>query len=72
MGGCGQMLMFAYKVGGWVWQNTYVIIRIIGFSEKMVQNLIFSDFFPIYPLLNFSKKTLEGLKSILSLASCSF
>ena len=28
VGGCGQMLTFAYKVGGWVWQNAYVIIRI--------------------------------------------
>ena len=28
MGGVGQMLMFAYKVGGWVWQNAYVITRI--------------------------------------------
>ena len=29
MGGGGQMLMFAYMVGGWVWQNAYVINRII-------------------------------------------
>ena len=31
------MLTFAYKVGGWVWQNAYVIIRITKkdlFSEK--------------------------------------
>ena len=26
VGGCGQMLTFAYKVGGWGWQNAYVII----------------------------------------------
>ena len=25
MGGWGQMLMFAYIVGGWVWQDAYVI-----------------------------------------------
>ena len=28
MGGVGQMLTFAYKVGGWGQQNAYVIIRI--------------------------------------------
>ena len=28
MGGVGQMLMFAYKVGEWGSQNAYVIVRI--------------------------------------------
>ena len=25
VGGLGQMLMFAYMVSGWVWQDAYVI-----------------------------------------------
>ena len=29
MGGSGKMLMFAYKVSGWVWQDAYVIKSII-------------------------------------------
>ena len=37
MGGCGQMLTFAYKVGGWGWQNAYVIIRI---NEKWISRKI--------------------------------
>ena len=28
MGGVGQMLTFAYNVGGWGWQNAYVIIKV--------------------------------------------
>ena len=30
------MLMFAYKVGGWIWQNAYVITRIAK-KEKGIQ-----------------------------------
>ena len=26
MGGLGQMIMFDYRVGGWVWIDDYVII----------------------------------------------
>ena len=29
VGGDGQMLTFAYVLGGWVWQNAYVINGII-------------------------------------------
>ena len=30
VGGFGKMLTFSYKVGGWVWQIAYIIIRITG------------------------------------------
>ena len=34
MGGYGQMITFAYMVGGWVWQDAYVIKRIT--DEKQI------------------------------------
>ena len=33
MGGRDQILTFAYMVGGWVWENAYVIKKS---SEKMI------------------------------------
>jgi hypothetical protein len=42
------MLTFSYKVGGWVWQNAYVIIKgqlnskwffgVVNFLQKMNEN----------------------------------
>ena len=33
------MLTFAYKVGGWVWPNAYVTIRITNFLKKYLIDL---------------------------------
>ena len=55
------MLMFAYKVGGWVWQNAYVVTRI---AKKREGNSEMKE------ILNYYKKFGEAQKFRSHIGKC--
>ena len=64
------MLMFAYKVGGWVWQNAYVITRITKkrFPEKGQIDLAIFEVYIVTNLTTF----LISIKKVQFTISISF
>ena len=61
MGGVGQMLMFAYKVGGLVWQNTYVITKITKKDQIVIGERLHE-----FALFEFLRERNSEMKEILN------
>ena len=61
MGGVGQMLTFAYKVGGWVWQNAYVITKITKKDQIVIGERLHE-----FALFEFLRERNSEMKEILN------
>ena len=61
MGGVGKMLMFAYKVGGWVWQNAYVITKITKKDQIVIGERLHE-----FALFEFLRERNSEMKEILN------
>ena len=55
------MLMFAYKVGGWVWQNAYVITKITKKDQIVIGERLHE-----FALFEFLRERNSEMKEILN------